>query len=74
MRSGADGDGWEGLEGLGGRNSLGGNSDGFDLADKSDIPSPVLTGQVQRVWISAGPMRGTPCQSSTLALAAWLTR
>ena len=35
--------------------------------DKRDIPSPVLTGQVQRVWISAGSMRGTPCQSSSLA-------
>ena len=74
MRSGADGDDWEGLEGLGGRNSLGGNSDGFDLADKADIPSPVLTGQVQRVWISAGPMPGTPCQCSSLAAATLRTR
>ena len=35
-----------------------------------DIPSPVLTGQVQRVWISAGSMRGTPCQSPSLAFPA----
>ena len=35
-----------------------------------DIPSPVLTGQVQRVWISAGSMRGTPCQFPSLAFPA----
>ena len=35
---------------------------------KRDIPSPVLTGQVQRVWISAGSMRGTPCQCPSLAV------
>ena len=58
-----------------GRKSRGRNSDGL-TADKADIPSPVLTGQVQRVWISAGPMRGTPCQCSSLAVApgAPLTR
>nr|BFE45793.1 hypothetical protein GCM10017547_36860 [Pseudarthrobacter oxydans] len=31
-----------------------------------DIPSPVLAGQVQRVWISAGSLRGTPCQFPSL--------
>ena len=36
------------------------------LLKTRDIPSPVLTGQVQRVWISAGSMRGTPCQSPSL--------
>ena len=46
IRGGAEGDG----------DGDGKSSDGFGLADKSDIPSPVLTGQVQRVWISAGPM------------------
>lgn len=38
-----------------------------DAEDKGDIPSPVLTGQVQRVWISAGTLLGTPCQSPSLA-------
>src|SRR5687768_7112593 len=38
-----------------------------DVADKEDIPSPVLTGQVQRVCTSAGSVLGTPCQSPSLA-------
>ena len=41
---------------------------GQRFEDKGDIPSPVLTGQVQRVWISAGPVRGTPCRSPSLAV------
>src|SRR5687768_14566147 len=47
-----------------------GACDGRNVDDKGDIPSPVLTGQVQRVWISAGSVLGTPCQGSSLAALA----
>src|SRR5687767_8020011 len=51
-----------------GTTGLSAGTDGrTEVADKEDIPSPVLAGQVQRVWISAGSLRGTPCRLPSLA-------
>lgn len=49
----------DGAAALGAEAGAGGRT---EVEDKEDIPSPVLAGQVQRVWISAGPLRGTPCR------------